>query len=293
MIGVNLFIFIFVIFPSLMVGNLLNQPSSTKAKWSLNQKKIVVTGGTLGIGKAIVEECASLGAKIITCARNEKTLSDSVKEWKDLGYDVEGCVADVSLEEGRNALFTKVSELFGGELDALINNVGTNIRKKAVEYTEEEYQKILRTNLDSAFLLTTKFYPFLKASKSSYRSVVNIGSVAGGCGVAIRSGIVYAMTKAAMGQMTYNLACEWAKDNIRINTIAPWYINTPLVQPVLTNPVALSQILDRTPMDRVGDPSEVSALAAFLCMDLSQYMTGQVIAVDGGFIRNGYFPKNL
>lgn len=97
------------------------------------------------------------------------------------------------------------------------------------------------------------------------------------------------MTKAALAQMSYNLACEWAEDNIRVNTIAPWYIDTPLVQPVLTNPELLATILQRTPMRRVGQVEEVSSLAAFLCMDHSSYITGQVIAVDGGFLRNGFF----
>jgi Tropinone reductase 1 len=105
----------------------------------------------------------------------------------------------------------------------------------------------------------------------------------------MRSGVVYAMTKAAMSQMGYNLACEWAKDNIRINTIAPWYIDTPLVQPVLRDPELLKTVLQRTPMGRVGLPQEVSSLAAFLCLDSAAYISGQTIAVDGGFLRNGFF----
>jgi Tropinone reductase 1 len=105
----------------------------------------------------------------------------------------------------------------------------------------------------------------------------------------MRSGVVYAMTKAALSQMCYNLACEWADDGIRVNTIAPWYINTPLVQPVLTNPELFNLVIQRTPMKRIGEVDEVSSLAAFLCMDHASYITGQVIAVDGGFLRNGFF----
>lgn len=105
----------------------------------------------------------------------------------------------------------------------------------------------------------------------------------------MKSGVVYAMTKAAMTQMTYNLACEWAGDRIRVNTLAPWYIDTPLVQPVLQDPAALSAVLARTPMQRVGQAHEVSGLAAFLLMDSAGYITGQVISVDGGFLRNGFF----
>ncbi|RYY88095.1 SDR family oxidoreductase [archaeon] len=105
----------------------------------------------------------------------------------------------------------------------------------------------------------------------------------------MRSGVVYAMTKAALTQMTYNLACEWAKENIRVNTVAPWYINTPLVQPVLQNPEALQAVLNKTPMGRVGQPEEVSSIAAFFLMDCASYITGQVVGVDGGFLRSGFF----
>jgi Tropinone reductase 1 len=105
----------------------------------------------------------------------------------------------------------------------------------------------------------------------------------------MRTGVVYAMTKAAMNQMAFNLACEWAGDNIRVNVVAPGYTDTPLARPVLQDPVALGSILSKVPMRRIGNPEEVSAAVAFLCMDVSSYVTGQVIGVDGGFIRSGLF----
>jgi Tropinone reductase 1 len=113
--------------------------------------------------------------------------------------------------------------------------------------------------------------------------------LSGGCNSAMRSGVIYAMTKAALAQMGSNLAVEWAKDKIRVNTIAPWYIDTPLVQPVLQDPALLQTVLQRTPMGRVGQPSEVSSLAAFFCLDSAAFITGQVVAVDGGYLRNGFF----
>jgi tropinone reductase I len=111
----------------------------------------------------------------------------------------------------------------------------------------------------------------------------------GGCDSAMRSGVVYAMTKAAVTQMAYNLSCEWATDNIRVNTVSPWYIDTPLVQPVLSDAANLKAVLQRTPMNRVGKPEEVSALVAFLCLDSASYISGQTIAVDGAYLRNGFF----
>eukprot|EP01035_Chromulina_nebulosa_P017518 gene17518-23079_t len=150
----------------------------------------------------------------------------------------------------------------------------------------------MSTNLKSAFYLTKGFHIALKSTANIEKittSVVNIGSVAGGCNVAIKSGVIYAMTKAAMNQMSMNLACEFAIENIRVNTVSPWYIDTPLAQQVLSNQAYLEEILNRTPLRRIGQPSEVSSLVAFLCMDKSSYITGQVIAVDGAFLRNGFF----
>lgn len=150
----------------------------------------------------------------------------------------------------------------------------------------------MATNLESAFYLTQDVYPLFKATEFPSNcgpSIVNIGSVAGGCNVALRTGCVYAMTKAAMNQLTFNLACEFAPENIRVNVVSPWYIETPLAKQVLQNQTYLSEVLGRTPMKRIGNPKEVSSIVAFLCMDLSSYITGQVISVDGGFLRNGFF----
>jgi tropinone reductase I len=266
-------------------------------RWRLEGKTIVVTGGTKGIGKAIVEECASLGARVITCARDATLIESSVVEWQGKGWNVIGLSADLGSIEGINSFFQQVEPLLEGKLDGLVNNVGTNIRKKTMEFTDADYDKIMETNLHSLFHITRMFYPYLKVNGTNNTenvvkkgaSIVNIGSVAGGCQTSMRSGIVYGMTKAAIAQLTYTLSCEWASDQIRINTIAPWYIDTPLTQPVLGNPESFAQVLARTPMQRVGTPEEVSGIVAFLLMDQASYITGQIIAVDGGFLRNGFW----
>lgn len=148
------------------------------SRWRLDGKRIVVTGGTKGIGKAVVEECASLGATVFTCGRSEETIDACVTEWSNKGLNVIVISADLVENAGRLSFYEfVVSNLNGQSLHGLVNNVGTNIRKKAVDYSEEEYNTVLRTNLDSAFRLSTLFYPLLKASSGS--AVVNIGSVAG------------------------------------------------------------------------------------------------------------------
>jgi NAD(P)-dependent dehydrogenase (short-subunit alcohol dehydrogenase family) len=131
--------------------------------------------------------------------------------------------------------------------------------------------------------LTQGAFELLKASGNA--SVINVASVAGFLDV--QSGPPYGMTKAAIQQLTRHLAVEWAPFNIRMNTVSPWYIQTPLTEPVLNNPERLEKILARTPMARVGQPAEVAAIIAFLAMDHASYITGQNISVDGGMSAKG------
>jgi len=211
-----------------------------------------------------------------------------LNQMKEKGYNVDGCIADVSTTTGRTKLLEYYNNRYPDEkLHGLVNNVGSNIRKKTIEYTEEEYYKVMATNLESAFFLSKLFYPNLKLLNGG--NIINIGSVAGGISLSMRTGSVYAMTKAAMNQMTYNLACEWAKDNIRVNVISPWYIETPLAQQVLKNVSYLEEVLHHTPMKRIGKPNEVSSAVAYFLMDCSAYITGQCLCIDGGYSRNGFW----
>lgn len=220
----------------------------------------LVTGGTKGIGKAVVEELAGNQFKmhVLTCARSEDDLASCISEWRATGMKVEGVVADVSTPEGRTQLMEKLRRWLNGRpLDALVNNVGTNIRKPSVEYTSEDLHFLWKTNYESMFALTTACHPFLKRKAGGgSSSVVNIGSVAGV--TCMKSGCIYASTKAAMNQLTGNWACEWGLDGIRVNCVAPWYINTELAQQVLKNPDYKKAVVGRTPMGRVGEPREVS-----------------------------------
>lgn len=252
-------------------------------RWTLTGKKALVTGATKGIGLAIAQEFLALGAEVMIVARNSKSLQQQLEEWKELGLPVHGIAADCATSAGRQAIFNQIVQAMGG-LDLLINNAGTNIRKPAIDYTPEEYETIFQTNLISVFEMCRLVYPLLKTSDRS--SIVNIGSVAGL--VAIRTGAPYGMTKAALVQLTRALAVEWASDRIQVNTIAPWFIRTPLTEPFLGNPETLDAVIAQTPMKRIGDPQEIAGLAAFLCTSAASYITGQCIAVDGGFSAFGF-----
>lgn len=251
--------------------------------WNLHGKKALITGGTKGIGLAIADEFLKLGADIFIVARNKNLLKEKLFQWNKQGFVALSSAKDLSAANDRNELVNEVKNHWEN-IDFLINNVGTNIRKKTIEFTVEEYEKVIDTNLISAFELSRLFYPMLK--NSDYASIVNITSVAGL--THLRTGSPYAMTKAAMVQLTKNLAVEWAEENIRVNAIAPWYIDTPLVENLMKDEDYLKEVIKRTPMKRIGRPEEVASLTAFLCMNKSSYITGQTIAVDGGFTIYGF-----
>mmetsp|Transcript_28659 Transcript_28659/g.93638 ORF Transcript_28659/g.93638 Transcript_28659/m.93638 type:complete len:267 (-) Transcript_28659:1864-2664(-) len=250
--------------------------------WSLAGKVAIVTGGTKGLGLAIVEELIARGASVVTCARNVKEASPV--------HSIEGCTAvaaDVSTRDGREILLAAAEKAHGRRLDILINNVGTNIRKSATEFSDEEYDQLCATNQGSAFHLSRACFPLLQRSRGS---VVNISSVSGQ--VSDNTGVVYHMNKAAMEHMTRYLAVEWAESGVRVNCVAPWFVRTPLTEPILKGAL-LAEVHARTPMRRVGEPPEISRVVAFLCMPASSYMTGQVLTVDGGLTCNGFESAEL
>ena len=247
-------------------------------KWNLEGKIALITGATKGIGRAIAEEFAFLGASLILVSRNMEELNDLKLELSEFSGKIKVFVGDISQ---KNIIQDLVGQL--DQLDILVNNVGKNIRKQAMEYAEEEWMDVFQTNLFSTWELTRSCFPLLQ--KSPNPSVIHIASVAGL--VDVKSGAPYGMTKAGIIQMTKNLASEWSPFGIRVNSVSPWYIETPLVAPVLNDPVRFGRIIDRTPLKRIGKPQEVASAVAFLAMDKSSYITGQNIIVDGGFSASG------
>ncbi|KAI3757916.1 hypothetical protein L6452_05460 [Arctium lappa] len=259
-----------------------------KSRWSLAGMTAVVTGGTRGIGCAVVEELAELGAVVHTCSRNEAELNQRLQEWSAKGLRVTGSVCDVASRPQREQLMEKVSSLFGGKLNILINNVGTNYQKPTTEYTADDYSFLMATNFESCYHMSQLAHPLLKAS--GFGSIVFNSSVAGLVHINLMT--LYSAAKGAINQLAKNLSCEWAEDNIRTNSVAPWFIKTPLVDQlmlVMDDPKKFtSDVESRTPMKRFGEENEVSSVVAFLCLPAASYITGQTIAIDGGFTINGF-----
>lgn len=258
--------------------------SRDSSRWSLQGMTALVTGGTKGIGYAIVEELGGLGAKVYTCSRTEAELSECLSQWERKGLQVAGSVCDVLRQAEREELINKVSSQFNGKLNILINNVGTSENRPTVDYTAEHMSFLMGTNFDSAYNICQLAHPLLKASGSG--SIVFVSSVAGV--LAVNVGSLYCAAKGAINQVSKNLACEWAKDNIRTNSVAPWFIRTPLIELDLGHKEFSEAVNRKTPLGRIGEPKEVSSLVAFLCLPAASYITGQTICVDGGMTVNGF-----
>ena len=254
-------------------------------RWRLDGRLALVTGGSAGIGRAIARELLGFGARVVIAARDGDALESARDELADEFPDgeVRAVIADVADDEQRRELLDWIEDQ-GAGLDLLVNNAGGNLTRAAVDYTEDEWREIFEVNLFSAFELCRYAHPLLSQHPQS--AIVNVGSVSGATHV--RSGAPYGMSKAALQQMTRNLAVEWAEDGIRVNAVAPWYIRTRRTSARLADPDYLDEVLQRTPMGRIGEPEEVAATVAFLCLAASGYVTGECIAVDGGFLRHGF-----
>ncbi|WP_449536678.1 SDR family NAD(P)-dependent oxidoreductase [Ferdinandcohnia sp. Marseille-Q9671] len=250
----------------------------------LENKVAIVTGAGRGIGRAIAIGFAEAGANVAILSRTEQDLVEVAGIIEGLGRKAYIVPTDVTNREEVVAAVEQV-QTKAGQIDIVVNNAGMNIRSKAFDVTDEEWQTILDTNLKSAFIMSQEVGKVMKQQQRGGK-IISISSVGGH--VALRTGVVYAATKAAIIQMTKVLALEWGQYGINVNSIGPWYVKTPLTEKLLQDEQYVNDIVAVTPLGRIGELPELVGPAVFLASDAGNYVSGQTIFVDGGMTIRGF-----
>jgi NAD(P)-dependent dehydrogenase (short-subunit alcohol dehydrogenase family) len=254
---------------------------------SLKGKNALVTGSARGIGKAIAlrfaEEGANVAINYMEAAEAAQAVVNSVRL---CGVKSLAVKADIGIGADVRRLISETLREFG-TLDILVNNAGRGLNKHFHTIQEEEWERAIAVHLKGVFLASQLAGETMRKQKKG--AIINISSVAGR--VALPYRVVYSTVEAAKNMFTRALACEWAADGVRVNSIAPGTIRTDLVQENLNKGLLdAARIRERTPLGRFGEPEEVAAVAAFLASDEASYITGQTIYVDGGWTSWGGWP---
>jgi NAD(P)-dependent dehydrogenase (short-subunit alcohol dehydrogenase family) len=251
------------------------------ANFSLEGRTALVIGGTSGIGLEIALGFQAAGAHVVVASRDANKIDASVAKLKSKDPRSAGYPVDASnLTDVRRFAALVWSEQ--GPIDILLNAQGTTVIKPALDFSEQEYASVMRTNVDGVFWACTEFGRRMVERKSG--SIVNIGSLSSFRGWPGSS--VYAMTKSAVVSLTQSLAAEWASTGVRVNAIAPGFFMTALNQDKMSD-ARKALAVARTPMGRFGKLSELVGAAVYLASDAAGFTTGATIAVDGGFLANG------
>jgi len=244
--------------------------------FDLTNKVAIVTGGNGGIGFGIAQGLAKAGARLVIAARNSGKTAQAIAALQAIGVQALSVTTDVQDEASVQAMVHTTEEAFG-RVDILVNNAGINIRKAPQDYTLEEWQQVLNTNLTGVFLCSRAVYPLMVREGGG--KIINIGSMTSIFGSNVSP--VYAATKGGVVQFTKSLAIFWAKDNIQVNAILPGWIHTDLTASASSE--RYNFIKSRIPHGRWGEPDELAGAAVFLAGRASDYVTGIALPVDGGY----------
>jgi gluconate 5-dehydrogenase len=250
--------------------------------FSLAGKTALVAGASRGIGLAIAQGLADAGAHTVLAARSTDKLEEQAGDLTAKGHKASAVRMDMADSKSIDAALSTLDAI-----DILINVAGTNIRKPFQDYTKQEYEFILQTNLHGLVELTQKVGAKMIA-RGAGGKVITIGSLMSLLGLPYLS--IYAITKGALGQLTKVLAAEWGKHNIQVNCIAPGFILTDLNRTMWQQPHMSEWLKGNQANPRLGRPDDIAPLAVFLSGRGADYITGQIIAVDGGYTTTSVWP---
>ena len=248
----------------------------------LNNKTAVVIGGTSGIGLAITRALAQAGADVVPSSRRQEQVRTAVSEVETLGRRSLGQVCDVTDESSIAALLRAVCGQFGS-VQIMVNCAGRTKRMSTLDFPQSDWEAILETNLNGTLRACRVFGRHMV--ERGYGRIINIGSLASF--VALYEVAAYSASKAAVASLTKSLAIEWASHGVCVNAIAPGVFRTALNQKLLDETERGREFLLRTPMNRFGRVEELAGAAVFLASDAASFVTGEILAVDGGFLASG------
>ena len=241
-------------------------------------KKVLVTGGNKGIGKDIALAFAKLGADVVIAGRDEGTLISTVEELRSYNSNCTFVKADMQQVESIQSMVDFTQENLGG-LDVVINNAGINIPKPAMEVTEDDWDRVLDTNLKGTFFCAQQAGKYMIPKNKG--KIINIVSQMAFVGYIKRS--AYCSSKGGAVQLTKALAVEWAPHQIKVNAVAPTFIQTEFTENMFADQSFYHDVLSRIPLGALAKPSDVTGAVLFLASDLANFITGETIRVDGGW----------
>jgi 2-dehydro-3-deoxy-D-gluconate 5-dehydrogenase len=247
--------------------------------FSLKGQVAIVTGSGRGLGKGMAIALAGAGADVVLISRTAAELNATAEEIWQAGGNADPYPADISKVDELNDLVQAIHS-DKGRIDILVNNAGFAIRKPALDFTPEDWERQVDANLKSAYFIAQAAGKTMKDRGRG--KIINIGSLSSF--IALRNASVYGITRGGILAMTRSLAFEWARYHINVNAIAPGYFQTRQTAPLFADEKRREWILSRIPLERAGLPEDLAGAAVFLASKASDYITGQMIVVDGGWL---------